>query len=71
MRMLAIAEVCGTHSGCGSEDLIGVMRSQSHIATDGQSVSMSWCRAQIWDFRPEIFFLKVTVLSFWGGALSE
>jgi hypothetical protein len=24
--------------------------SQSHIATDGQSVSMSWCRAQIWDF---------------------
>jgi hypothetical protein len=25
-------------------------QSQSHIATDGQSVSMSWCRAQIWDF---------------------
>jgi hypothetical protein len=22
---------------------------QSHIATDGQSVSMSWCQAQIWD----------------------
>jgi hypothetical protein len=25
-------------------------QSHSHIATDGQSVSMSWCRAQIWDF---------------------
>jgi hypothetical protein len=22
-------------------------QSQSHIATDGQSVSMSWCQAQI------------------------
>jgi hypothetical protein len=31
-------------------------QSQSHIATDGQSVSMSWCRAQIWDIWPEIFF---------------
>jgi hypothetical protein len=29
---------------------------QSQIATDGQSVSMSWCRAQIWDFWPDIFF---------------
>jgi hypothetical protein len=40
-------------------------QSQSYIATDGQSVSMSWCRAQIWDFWPDIFFffLKVTVLS--------
>jgi hypothetical protein len=24
-------------------------QSQSHIVTDGQSVSMSWCQAQIWD----------------------
>jgi hypothetical protein len=24
-------------------------QSQSHIATKGQSVSMSWCQAQIWD----------------------
>jgi hypothetical protein len=46
-------------------------QSQSHFATDGQSVSMSWCRAQIWDFWPEIllffFFLKVSVLSFFGA----
>jgi hypothetical protein len=31
-------------------------QSQSHSATDGQSVSMSWCQAQIWDIWPEIFF---------------
>jgi hypothetical protein len=34
--------------------------------TVSQSVSISWCRAQIWDFWPEIFFFKVTVLSFLG-----
>jgi hypothetical protein len=28
-------------------------QSQSHIATDGQSVSMSWCQAQILDIWPE------------------
>jgi hypothetical protein len=44
-------------------------QSQSHIATDGQSVSMSWCRAQIWDLE-QIFFFKVNVLSF-GGVLSD
>jgi hypothetical protein len=32
-------------------------QSQSHLRlTVGQSVSMCWCRAQIWDFWPEIFF---------------
>jgi hypothetical protein len=28
-------------------------QSQSHFATDGQSVSMSWCEAQILDILPE------------------
>jgi hypothetical protein len=46
-------------------------QSQSHIATDGQSVSNSWCQAQIWDIRPEIFFFKFTVLSFWGALSDE
>jgi hypothetical protein len=36
--------------------------SQSHIATDGQSVSKSWCRAQIF-----ITVLTVTVLFFCGA----
>jgi hypothetical protein len=30
-------------------------QSQSHITTDGQSVSTSWCQALIWDFSPEKF----------------
>jgi hypothetical protein len=44
-------------------------QSQSHFATDGQSVSMSWCRAQVWNFWPEIFFFKFSVLSFLGRPL--
>jgi hypothetical protein len=46
---------------------------QSHIATDGQSESISWCRAPFWDFWPEntylviYLFWKVTVLTFWGA----
>jgi hypothetical protein len=50
-------------------------QSQSHIATDGQSVSMSWCRAQLWDFWPEIFFyfffFESYGLVFYWGALSD
>jgi hypothetical protein len=41
------------------------------LLTNGQSVSMSWCRAQTWDFWPEIFYSKVTVLSFWGALSDE
>jgi hypothetical protein len=44
-----------------------VSQSQSHIATDGQSICLSWCRAP-W---PDISYcLTVTVLS-WEGALSN
>jgi hypothetical protein len=40
-------------------------QSQSHIATDGQSNSKSWCRA------PDIYYsLTATVLFLWG-ALSD
>jgi hypothetical protein len=49
-------------------------QSQSHIATDSQSVSMSWCRAQIWDFWPEIiylFFWKLQSCHFWGAFSDE
>jgi hypothetical protein len=39
-------------------------QSQSYIATDGQSISKSWCRAP-W---PDIYYsLTVTVLFFWGA----
>jgi hypothetical protein len=39
-----------------------VCQSQSHIATDGQSVSMSWCQAQIWDIWPEFYFKLLSCL---------
>jgi hypothetical protein len=31
------------------EDTVLQLTSQSHVATDGQAVGMSWCQAQIWD----------------------
>jgi hypothetical protein len=37
---------------------------QSHIVTDGQSISLSWCR----DISS---CLKVTVLSMWGALSDE
>jgi hypothetical protein len=43
-------------------------QSQSHIVTDGQSVSKSWCRAS-W---PDIYYcLTVTVLFLWGALSDE
>jgi hypothetical protein len=48
-----------------------ISQSQSHIATDGRSVSMSWCRAQSGTFDQRIFFFKVTVLSSWGVLSDE
>jgi hypothetical protein len=47
-------------------------QSQSYFTTDGQSVSMSWCRAQLGTFDQRyytFFFLKVTVLSYLGRPL--
>jgi hypothetical protein len=46
-------------------------QSQSHIATDGQSVSMSWCRAQIWDFWPENFFRIYCLVIFGAPSLTR
>jgi hypothetical protein len=45
-------------------------QSQSYFTTDGQSVSMSWCRAQFGTFDQRFFFfLKVTVLPYLGRPL--
>jgi hypothetical protein len=30
------------------------VKSHSHVTTDFQSVSMSWCRVSLWDLRPDI-----------------
>jgi hypothetical protein len=45
----------------------GLDQSQSHIATDGQSVSMSWCRAQFGTFGQRFFFSKLLSCPFWGA----
>jgi hypothetical protein len=48
------------------------IQSQSDIATDGQSVSQSWCRAPLWDSWPDIYYcLTVTILLLWGALSDE
>jgi hypothetical protein len=50
--------------------VVRVSQSQSYFTTDGQSVSMSWCRAQFGTFDQRyyfFFFLKVAVLSYFGA----
>jgi hypothetical protein len=44
--------------------------SQSYVRTEGQSASVSWCQAPIWDLRPEFFCLTVAGLLMLG-ALSD
>jgi hypothetical protein len=36
-------------------------QSQSYITTDGQSASLSWCQAPIWDPRPAFLLLSLIV----------
>jgi hypothetical protein len=45
--------------------------SESHIATDDQSISQSWCRAPMWGSWPHIYCcLTVTVLLLWAPSLT-
>jgi hypothetical protein len=47
-------------------------QSQSHIATDGQSVNQSWCRVHIWGSWPDIYCcLTITVLLLWNALSDE
>jgi hypothetical protein len=47
-------------------------QSQSHIATDGQSVSMSWCQAQIFGHLTRIFFSQsYCFVFFWAPSLTR
>jgi hypothetical protein len=45
-------------------------QSQSCVTTDGQSASLSWRQAPIWDLRP-IFFLTAAGLLMWGALSDE
>jgi hypothetical protein len=47
-------------------------QSQSYITTDGQSTSLSWCQAPIWDQRPIFIFLSLIIsrqlwVCWWGA----
>jgi hypothetical protein len=47
------------------------LQSQSLIATDGQSVSMSWCRAQSGTFDQRFLFFSKLLSCLFRGALSD
>jgi hypothetical protein len=52
--------------------LISQSQSQSYIATDGQSASLSWYEAPIWGLRPDIYFCQTTAdLLIWGSLSDE
>jgi hypothetical protein len=42
-------------------------QSQSYFTTDGQSVSMSWCRAQFGTFDQRFFFVESYSLVLFGA----
>jgi hypothetical protein len=47
-------------------------RSQSHVTTYGQSVSLSWCKAPVWGLRPDFYFYqRVAGLLMWGALSDE
>jgi hypothetical protein len=44
----------------------------SYVTTDGQSASLSWRQAPIWDLRPDFFFcVTVAGLLMWGSLSDE
>jgi hypothetical protein len=45
-------------------------QSQSHVTTDGQSASLSWNKAPIWDLRPDFFYCQTVAGLLMWGALS-
>jgi hypothetical protein len=46
-------------------------QNQNYVTTDGQSASLSWCQAPIWDLRPDFFCLTVAGLLTWGALCDE
>jgi hypothetical protein len=49
-----------------------VLESESHVMTDGQSASLSWCQAPIWGPRPDFCYCQtVAGLLMWGALSSE
>jgi hypothetical protein len=46
-------------------------KSESYITTDGQSASLSWNKAPIWGFRPDIYYRRTVAGLLMWGVLSE
>jgi hypothetical protein len=47
-------------------------QSQSHVTTDGQSASLSWNKAPIWDLRPDFYYCQtVAGLLMWSAVSDE
>jgi hypothetical protein len=47
-------------------------QSQNSVTTDGQSASLSWNKAPIWDLRPDFYYCQtVSGLLMWGALSDE
>jgi hypothetical protein len=46
-------------------------QSQSYVTTDGQSVSLSWNEAPIWDLLPDFYYCRTVAGLLMWGALSD
>jgi hypothetical protein len=53
----------------GSSPLTNSLKSQNFVTTDGQSASLSWCQATIWDPRPDFYCCKTVAYMLMWGAL--
>jgi hypothetical protein len=45
--------------------------SESHVTTNGQSASLSWCQAPIWDLQSDLYYLQTVACLLMWGALSD
>jgi hypothetical protein len=52
-------------------DLILKSQSQSYVTTDGQSASLSWNKAPIWDLRPDFYYCQTVAGLLTWGTLSD
>jgi hypothetical protein len=51
---------------------LDLSESEFYVTTDGQSASLSWNKALIWDLRPDHDYCQtVTVLLMWGVLSDE
>jgi hypothetical protein len=54
-----------------SNSKVRVTEVESYVATDGQSVSLSWNKAPIWGLRPDLYYCQTVAGLLMWGALSD